>query len=55
VNIGTSNHLIYLNVKKHGNKIKEMENTILHELNHIKFPKLTELNIRKITDKVIPT
>jgi len=55
VNIGSSNHLIYLNVRKHRNNAKEMENTILHELNHIKFPKLTEAMIRKMTNRVIPT
>lgn len=54
VNTGSSNHLIFINRKKHGNNIKEIENTILHELNHIKFPNLSEARIRKITNKVIP-
>ena len=44
--------IIFISMTKNDTK-KEMENTIIHELLHIKNPNLTELQIRKEVKKLI--
>ena len=54
INKGIKPNFVFINKKLHGNNEDEIENTILHELQHIKHPNFPEAKIRKITDKIIP-
>lgn len=51
--------IIRINVKKHKKKRKpkknypELADTILHEINHVKYPKKNEKQIKKMTKKKI--
>ena len=48
----TSSPLIFIN-KIRNNSKKEMTNTILHELIHIKNPSMPELTVRKETRRIL--
>ena len=50
--IHTPQNIIFINLKRNDTK-EETENTILHELLHAKFPRLSEKKLRKKVDKFL--
>ncbi len=50
--IHTPQNIIFINLKRNDIK-EETENTIIHELLHAKFPRLSEKKLRKKVDKLL--
>jgi len=50
--IHTSQNIIFINLKKNDTK-EETETTIVHELIHAKFPKLSERKLEKKVNKLL--
>ena len=50
--IHTPQNIIFINLKKNDTK-EETETTIVHELLHAKFPKLSERKLEKKVDKLL--
>jgi len=47
-------NFIFINKKAHGDNENDMENTIVHELIHLKHPNFPEKKVRKIANGIIP-
>ncbi len=50
--IHTPQNIIFINLKKNDTK-EELEKTIVHELLHAKFPKLSDKKLEKKVDKIL--
>lgn len=46
-------NFIFINKKAHGNNVNDMENTIVHELIHLKHPSFPETKVRKIANRLV--
>ena len=46
-------NIMFINKVKHGTDLKNMENTIVHELIHLKHPSFLESKVKKMADGLV--